>query len=74
VRPATRGIELIPVFLLVSLLFATGTGAKNSIGEPGRGSKKVIPLDNVYFGEQYLRSQISVDAFAIGTRNTRDDE
>ena len=47
--------------------------AADSLGEPGRGSGKKNPLNNVYFGEQHLHTQDSPDAFAMGTRNTQDD-
>ena len=57
---------------LVSLLFA-GSAFADSIGEPGRNSGKLNPLNNVYFGEQHLHTQDSPDAFSMGTRNTQDD-
>jgi hypothetical protein len=52
-----------------SLLFASAAMA-DSIGEPGRSSKKANPLNNVYFGEQHLHTVASPDAFAFGTRTT----
>ena len=63
----------IALFLLSSMLFVSGTFAKDSAGEPGPSSGKKNPLNNVYFGEQHLHTQNSPDAFAMGTRNTPDD-
>ena len=34
---------------------------------------KPNPLRNVYFGEQHLHSEMSPDAYALGTRQTMDD-
>ncbi|RLA50788.1 MAG: hypothetical protein DRQ65_08620, partial [Gammaproteobacteria bacterium] len=36
------------------------------VGEPGRGSGKKNPLNNVYFGEQHLHTSNSPDAFSFG--------
>ena len=47
--------------------------AADPAGEPGRGTGKKNPLNNVYFGEQHLHTVNSPDAFAFGTRNTPDD-
>jgi hypothetical protein len=44
-----------------------------SVGEPGRDSKKPNPLKNVYFGEQHLHSEMSPDAYAVGVRQKMDD-
>ena len=49
--------------VLSAALFATGGAfATDSAGEPGRGSGKPNPLNNVYFGEQHLHTQNSPDA------------
>ena len=58
--------------VLFSATLAPPASAQPS-GEPGRGSGKPNPLNNVYFGEQHLHSVNSPDAFAMGTRNTPDD-
>jgi hypothetical protein len=58
---------------LCAALCVTGAVAADSAGEPGRGSDKPNPLNNVYFGEQHLHTQNSPDAYAMGTRNTTDD-
>jgi len=63
----------IALFLLSSMLFVSGTFAKDSAGEPGPSSGKKNPLNNVYFGEQHLHTANSPDAFAMGVRNTPDD-
>ncbi|MGB5620321.1 MAG: DUF3604 domain-containing protein, partial [Desulfobacterales bacterium] len=63
----------IALFLLCSLLVASGVWAQDSAGEPGRDSDKPNPLNNVYFGEQHLHTVNSPDAFAMGTRNTQED-
>ena len=63
----------VALSVLASALFAAGTFAADSAGEPGRSSGKPNPLNNVYFGEQHLHTQNSPDAFAMGTRNTTDD-
>jgi len=55
------------VLLLPTLAIA------DSPGEPGRASKGPNALKNVYFGEQHLHSENSPDAFAAGTRQSRDD-
>jgi hypothetical protein len=44
----------IALFLLCSMLVASGVLAKDPVGEPGRASGKKNPLNNVYFGEQHL--------------------
>ena len=59
--------------ILCSALFAGGAIAADPAGEPGRGSSKANPLNNVYFGEQHLHTVNSPDAFAMGTRNTQED-
>ena len=38
------------------------------VGEPGRASDAPNPLKNVYFGEQHLHTNASVDAFIMGNR------
>ena len=58
---------------VVFLLAAAGVSAADSIGEPGRGSGKPNPLNNVYFGEQHLHTADSADSFAMGNRNTQED-
>ncbi len=58
---------VVTVLLLPSLAFA------QSAGEPGREAGTPNPLMNVYFGEQHLHSENSPDAFAAGTRQTRED-
>ena len=59
--------------VLCSALFAAGAFAADRVGEPGRGSGKKNPLNNVYFGEEHLHTADSADAFAMGTRNTQDE-
>ncbi len=44
-----------------------------NLGEPGRDSKKPNPLNNVYFGEQHLHSEMSPDAYAMGVRQKMED-
>ena len=63
----------VALSVLCSALFAAGTFAADPAGEPGRGSSKPNPLNNVYFGEQHLHTSDSPDAFAMGTRNGPDD-
>ena len=63
----------IALFLLGSMLVASGAVAKDTVGEPGRNSGKKNPLKNVYFGEEHLHTVNSPDAFAFGTRNTPND-
>jgi hypothetical protein len=47
--------------------------AKDSLGEPGRGSGKPNPLKNVYFGEEHLHTRNSFDAFTVGVKGTWED-
>jgi hypothetical protein len=66
--------RIIVVFaLLVPILLAPHVASAESIGEPGRAADKPNPLKNVYFGEQHLHSENSPDAFAVGTRQKRED-
>jgi hypothetical protein len=62
----TLGLALA-VLLLPSLALA------QSVGEPGRAAGKKNPLKNVYFGEQHLHSEMSPDAYAVGTRQKMQD-
>jgi len=59
--------------LLCSAVLTPASWAADPTGEPGRGSGKKNPLNNVYFGEQHLHTVNSVDAFAMGTRNGPDE-
>ena len=61
------------LFIAMTALLAVSVSSADSIGEPGRDSKKANPLNNVYFGEQHLHTQDSPDAFAMGTTNSQDD-
>jgi hypothetical protein len=67
----SQSIARVSLFLLVLLL--PSLASAESVGEPGRGSKKANPLKNVYFGEQHLHSENSPDAFATGSRQKRKD-
>ena len=62
-----RGIALGCAAVLATLLPTLATA--DSAGEPGRGSGKANPLNNVYYGEEHLHSSASPDAFAFGTRS-----
>ena len=61
--------------LLISLMFLPIVQAQDNqnLGEPGRDSKKPNPLNNVYFGEQHLHSEMSPDAYAMGVRQKMED-
>ncbi|MHC4094031.1 MAG: DUF3604 domain-containing protein, partial [Planctomycetota bacterium] len=61
--------------LMALALSATAALAQNrSPGEPGRGSSGPNPLKNVYFGEQHLHTNTSVDAYIQGNhKNTIED-
>ncbi len=63
----------VTFLFLASLLFAHSAIAADSIGEPGRDSKKANPLKNVYFGEQHMHTRNSFDAFTVGVSATWDD-
>jgi hypothetical protein len=65
--------SLIQVAVALSFLLVPALASADSGGEPGRESGKANPLRNVYFGEQHLHSENSPDAFAAGTRQTRED-
>ena len=58
---------------LLALSLVLGKGFAETVGEPGRESRKANPLKNVYFGEQHLHTAASPDAFAVGTRGTWED-
>ena len=58
---------------LFTAMLVAGPVTADSIGEPGRGSGKPNPLNNVYFGEEHLHSNASPDAFAFGTRTDAND-
>ena len=73
VNTSLKRSSILITSALCSALFASGTWAADSIGEPGRSTGKANPLKNVYFGEQHLHTANSPDAFAMGTRNTPDD-
>jgi hypothetical protein len=47
---------IVPLLLLSSALFVGAAFAADSSGEPGLGSGKKNPLNNVYFGEQHLHT------------------
>jgi hypothetical protein len=65
---------LLNLPLLCSALLAGSAMAAGSVGEPGRGSDKPNPLNNVYFGEQHLHTTTSVDAYIQGNiKNTVED-
>jgi hypothetical protein len=53
-------------------MLLAGSVTADSVGEPGRGSGKSNPLNNVYFGEQHMHTADSADAFAMGNRNTQE--
>lgn len=61
--------------VLIALLFLPIARAQDNqdVGEPGRESKKPNPLNNVYFGEQHLHSEMSPDAYAMGVRQKMED-
>ena len=61
--------------VLIALLFLPIARAQDNqdVGEPGRDSKKPNPLNNVYFGEQHLHSEMSPDAYAMGVRQKMED-
>jgi len=61
--------------VLIALLFLPIARAQDTqnVGEPGRDSKRPNPLNNVYFGEQHLHSEMSPDAYAVGVRQKQDD-
>jgi hypothetical protein len=59
--------------LALGLSLTTSNGFADSLGEPGRDSRKANPLKNAYFGEQHLHTQQSPAAFSMGTRNSIDD-
>jgi hypothetical protein len=69
----TKTVATLVGALLCSAVLTPASWAADPTGEPGRGSGKKNPLNNVYFGEQHLHTQQSADAFAFGTRNTPDD-
>jgi len=70
----TRSLVLtVAAVMLLSQLLIQAAAPAQSIGEPGRDSGKPNPLKNVYFGEQHLHTQNSVDAYTFNTRNTPDD-
>lgn len=54
-------------------IFSEQAIVSNPIGEPRRDLSKPNPLRNVYFGEQHLHSEMSPDAYAVGTRQKPDD-
>ena len=72
-RVARTFSSALAVALLGSMLLATGAGAQDSVGEPGRGAGTKNPLKNVYFGEQHMHTRNSFDAFTLGVSATWDD-
>ena len=62
--------RILTLSVLCSALISTNALAADSIGEPGRESGKPNPLKNVYFGEQYMHTQNSFDAYTVGVRGT----
>ena len=66
-RKTNRSTLSMTLYLVISMLFAAGAYAADTVGEPGRSSGKKNPLNNVYFGEQHLHTQNSPDAYAMGT-------
>jgi hypothetical protein len=69
----TKTVATLVGALLCSAVLTPASWAADPTGEPGRGSGKKNPLNNVYFGEQHLHTVNSVDAFAMGTRNGPDE-
>jgi hypothetical protein len=68
-RKTLRLTGSIVLFLLGSLLFATGTfAAETAGGHDSNVASKPNPLNNLYFGEQHLHTSASVDAFIMGNR------
>ncbi len=67
----TNSLGCLAYAIVIAFLAAPLTA--ETVGEPGRGSKKPNPLKNVYFGEQHLHTRNSPDAFAVGTRGSWDD-
>ena len=63
----------VAVSTAVCIFYATAFVNAGIIGEPGRASGKVNPLNNVYFGEQHIHTSASPDAFAFGTRGDAND-
>jgi hypothetical protein len=61
------------LLVCVALVAPAAWAQDRSIGEPGRGGSGPNALKNVYFGEQHLHTQNSVDAYTFATRNTPDD-
>jgi hypothetical protein len=57
----------------IALMLASTAAQAETAGEPGRGSGKSNPLNNVYFGEQHLHSEMSPDAYAVGVRQKMAD-
>jgi hypothetical protein len=59
---------------MFSAIFASSAFATDSGGEPGRSTGKINPLNNVYFGEQHLHTNASVDSYIQGNhKNTIED-
>jgi hypothetical protein len=52
----TTAAGSLACFVLGAMLFLSGAWAADSAGEPGRGSGKPNPLNNLYFGEQHLEA------------------
>jgi hypothetical protein len=71
VRSLNLSVLILPA--LYTVLFAAGTFAADTIGEPGRSAGGKNPLKNVYFGEEHLHTSASPDAFVIGGSNTWED-
>jgi hypothetical protein len=69
--------RFICIFLLIlSLGFVMSVAQaqdKPNVGEPGRESDKPNPLNNVYFGEQHLHTNASVDAYIQGNHKNDPD-
>ncbi len=57
---------------VIALMISMGQALSESVGEPGRDSKKPNPLKNVYFGEEHMHTRNSFDAFTIGVNQTWD--
>jgi hypothetical protein len=60
--------------VLFGVALGAGAQAADSIGESGRDGSEPNPLNNVYFGEQHLHTNASVDAYIQGNhKNSIDD-
>ena len=67
-RYSRRKVHAVLLVLLLPSL-----ASAQALGEPDRDLKKPNPLKNVYFGEQHLHSEMSPDAYAVGTRQKMAD-